>query len=212
MITVEKLTIKQGDFCLNEIDLSVPTGQYGILMGATGSGKTTLIESLCGLRKVLGGRILLGDRDVTNEPASTRQIGYVPQDSALFPAMRVDQQIEFGLQVRHVDKSSRRQRVGELASLLDIESLLQRYPAGLSGGERQRVAIARALSFRPQLLCLDEPLSSLDDTTRTRLVKILRDVHHREKVTILHITHNSAEAKELGTVQFELKDGRITKE
>jgi ABC-type molybdate transport system ATPase subunit len=93
---------------------------------------------------------------------------------------------------------------------LGIESLLERYPKGLSGGERQRVAIARALSFHPQLLCLDEPLSSLDDATRTRLLQVLRDVHQREQITILHITHNLAEGNELGTIHFELKNGKVT--
>jgi molybdate/tungstate transport system ATP-binding protein len=209
MITLDRLTIHQGNFCLRDVEMAIPTGDYGILMGPTGSGKTTLLEAVCGLRPTTSGRILLDDQEVTRFPASARQIGYVPQDSALFPTMRVDQQIEFGLQVRREARPAREQRVAELAQLLGISDLLKRYPHGLSGGEQQRVALARALSFKPRLLCLDEPLSSLDDSTRHRLTDLLREVHRRERVTVLHITHNSAEARELGTVRFHITDGKI---
>jgi ABC-type sugar transport system ATPase subunit len=210
VITLEKLTICQGSFSLRDIELSVPSGEYGILMGKTGCGKTTLVEAICGLRRVVSGSVLLQGVDVSRLPASARQIGYVPQDSALFPTMRVDRQIEFGLEVRNIRKREREKRVHELSELLDISTLLRRYPPGLSGGEMQRVALARALSFRPRLLCLDEPLSGLDDSTRNRLAELLREVHRRERITCLHITHNAAEAQDLGTVHFRLEDGRIT--
>lgn len=209
MITLKALSIQQGSFALSGIELKIPTGEYGILMGPTGCGKTTILESICGLRRVTSGRILLDDIDVTRRPASARQIGYVPQDSALFPTMRVRQQIEFALEIRQVDRRTRSERVQELAELLDISPLLERYPQGLSGGEQQRVALARALSFKPSLLCLDEPLSALDDTTRARLSDLLRQIHQKEEVTVLHITHNAAEAVQLGTIQFRLENGRI---
>jgi ABC-type sugar transport system ATPase subunit len=211
MITIDKLSIRQGDFLLSDIELTIPTGDYGILMGPTGCGKTSLLESICGLRRIAGGQIMLDELEVTKLPPSARQIGYVPQDSALFPTMRVDQQIAFALEIRKFKKSIRAQRVSELAELLDIKSLLHRFPVGLSGGEKQRVALARALSFKPRLLCLDEPLSSLDDATRTRMAALLRTVHQRERVTVLHITHNAAEAHELGTIHFRLEDGRISR-
>lgn len=209
MITLDRLTIHQGPFSLEGVEMAIPSGEYGILMGPTGCGKTTLLEAVCGLRPTSSGRILLDDQDVTRLAASARQIGYVPQDSALFPTMRIDHQIEFGLQVRRESKRAKEERVAELAQLLGIEGLLNRYPYGLSGGEQQRVALARALSFKPRLLCLDEPLSSLDDSTRRRLTELLREVHRCEQVTVLHITHNSEEARELGTARFHITNGRI---
>lgn len=209
MITLRNVTIHQGSFSLTDINLSLDEGAYGILMGETGCGKTTLLESICGLRKIAGGKILLGSRDVTQLSPAQRQIGYVPQDSVLFPTMRIDQQIEFGLKAWKIKRASRKQRIAELAELLDLRPLLGRYPQGLSGGERQRVALARALSFRPQLLCLDEPLSALDATTRSRMSELLKTVHQNEDVTVLHITHSALEGQQLGTVHFQLKGRQV---
>lgn len=168
MIQLDKLTIQRGKFSLVDIDLTIPDGEYGILMGSTGCGKTMLLETICGLRPVTSGRILLGGNDVTRLPPSARNIGYVPQDIALFPTMRIDSQIGFGMEIRKINKRSRDYQIAEIAELLGITSLLGRYPPGLSGGEKQRIALARALSFKPDLLCLDEPLSALDDTTRKK--------------------------------------------
>ncbi len=209
MIRLENVTICQGDFCLTDIGFEIPQRGYGILMGPTGCGKTSLLEAICGLRRIDKGTILLGEQDVTHLIASERQIGYVPQDAALFPTMRVAQQIEFGLAVRKVKKGIRRDRVAQLAALLEITPLLDRFPHGLSGGEKQRVSVARALSFRPRLLCLDEPLSALDDETRTRMINLLGDIHRSENVTVLHITHNVSEAKKLGTILFRLQNGEV---
>ena len=209
MISLQNVTIRQGDFELAAVDLHIPTGQYSILMGPTGCGKTSLLEAICGLRRIRTGKIMLDDRDVTWMPPSVRNIGYVPQDSVLFPTMRVDRQIAFGLEVRRIGATARQQRVNEIAELLRIRPLLTRYPRGLSGGEKQRVALARALSFQPQLLCLDEPLSALDDKTRRRFAELLAAVHAQEKVTVLHITHNLAEASELGTMLFRIEDGVV---
>ncbi len=210
MIGLDKLTLHQGEFSLTDIDIVVPQGEYGILMGSTGCGKTTLLEAICGLRPITSGRVVLDNRDVTNLVPAVRQIGYVPQDAALFPTMRVDRQIEFGMEMRHVNRKLRRKRVEELTELLEITSIKQRYPRGLSGGERQRVALARALSFRPRLLCLDEPLSALDDSTRSRLSNLLGRVHRHEQVTVVHVTHNIVEAEQLGTVKFRMQDGQVT--
>ncbi len=209
MIALQKVTIRQAGFQLTDVDLHVPAGQYSILMGPTGCGKTSLLEAICGLRRIQAGRIVLDDRDVTRTPPSVRNIGYVPQDSLLFPTMRVDRQIAFGLEVRKIGFAARHKRVEEIADLLQIRPLLSRYPQGLSGGEKQRVAVARALSFDPQLLCLDEPLSALDDKTRQRFANLLATVHMQEKVTVLHVTHNLAEARELGTMRFRIEDGVI---
>ncbi len=209
MIRLESVTIHQGDFCLSNIDLDIETGAYAILMGPTGCGKTTLLETICGLRQISSGKILLDKVDVSRVPPAAREIGYVPQNAALFPTMKVRDQIAFPLSVRSVVASERANRVNELAAQMGIESLLNRYPEKLSGGERQRVALARALSFKPRLLCLDEPLSATDETTRGNLSSLLREIHQREQLTVLHVTHNNSEACELGSAQFRLEDGQM---
>lgn len=209
MIELEQLSIVQGDFSLRDINISIPQQAYAILMGQTGSGKTSLIETICGLRRPSGGRILIDGQEVTRLAPSQRQIGYVPQDSALFPTMKVERQIGFGLEVRNVNPADRKKRVNEIAELLQLTPLLERSPRGLSGGELQRVALARAIAFRPRLLCLDEPLSSLDQAARQSMIELLRSVHQSEQVTVLHITHSSTQCQQLGTVELRLADGEI---
>jgi ABC-type sugar transport system ATPase subunit len=212
MIRVERLCIRAGAFRLHDVGFEVGTGRYAILMGRTGSGKTTLLESLCGLRHVTSGRILLDGRDVTRLKPAERGIGLVPQDGALFPTMTVAEQMAFPLALRHRPPTEIRARVRELAELLEIGPLLDRRPQGLSGGERQRVALGRALSFRPAILCLDEPLSALDDATRQGMIGLLRAVRAQTGTTTLHITHNRSEAQDLGEVRFVLEDGRVREE
>ena len=178
-------------------------------MGPTGCGKTTVLEAICGLQRIRSGKIILDGRDVTRVDSARRGIGYVPQDRALFPTMRIDKQIEFGLLVRNASAKIRRQRVQELAELTGITHLLDRFPPGLSGGEQQRVVLARALSFRPRLVCLDEPLSALDDDTRARLADLLKMIHQQESLTVLHITHNIQDAIQLGTQHYRFENGKI---
>ena len=209
MIELRNVTIRQGDFELVDLNCHVSDGEYAVLMGPTGCGKTTVMETICGLRRVTAGNISVGGRDVTTLDPALRGIGYVPQDQLLFPTMRIDKQIGYGLSVRNASQEMLRQRIGELAKLVEIEHLLDRYPPGLSGGEKQRVALARALSFRPKLLCLDEPLSALDDQTRKRVADLLKAVHEKEQVTVLHITHNSEDALRIGTSIFKFEEGQI---
>jgi ABC-type sugar transport system ATPase subunit len=178
-------------------------------MGKTGSGKTTILESIIGLRSVTGGRIWLHGREVTQLKPAVRGIGYVPQDGALFSRMTVQEQIGLALVIRRVPQEQVRRRVEDLADLLGITHLLQRRPKGLSGGERQRVALGRALSFRPRVLCLDEPLSALDDETRHQMCELLLRVNRATGVTTLHITHNLEEARKLADCVFRIEDGRI---
>lgn len=209
MIKLERLSIVQGGFSLRNINISIPKQAYATLMGQSGSGKTSLIETICGLRCPSGGRILIDGREVTRLPPSQRQIGYVPQDSALFPSMKVERQIGFGLEVRNINRFQRKKRVNEIAELLQLTPLLGRSPRRLSGGELQRVALARAISFGPRLLCLDEPLSSLDQAARQSMIELLRNVHKAEQVTVLHITHSSTQCQQLGTVKLRLANGKI---
>ena len=209
MIRIDNVAIQQGDFRMEELNLTLPDQCYAILMGPTGCGKTTLVEAICGLRPVSRGSIHLGQTDITCHAPFDRNVGYVPQDSVLFPTMRIDQQIEFALVVRKMPRNDRRKRVAELAELLGIGNILERFPQGLSGGERQRVALARALAFRPRLLCLDEPLAALDANTKSQITALLKRVHRQEKVNVLHITHSPTEAVELGTLVFQMVDQQI---
>ncbi len=209
MIRVENLRVQAGTFSLDSISFEVATGQYAVLMGRTGAGKTTLMESICGLRRVAGGRIRLMDRDVTGLKPAERGIGFVPQDGALFETMAVRQQLSFALTVRKWKRPETDRRVNELAELLGIKHLLDRRPAGLSGGERQRVALGRALAARPGVLCLDEPLSALDDATREEMYGLLSSVRRLAGVTTLHITHNRSESIRLADVVLLLEAGKI---
>ncbi len=209
MITVADIRISAGAFSLDGVSFVIPAGECGVLMGRTGSGKTTILECVIGLRTVASGRVLIGDQDVTNLNPAVRGIGYVPQDGALFSKMSVRDHLAFALVIRKAKKAAIADRVEELADLLGISHLLDRSPAGLSGGEGQRVALGRALSFRPKALCLDEPLSALDAETREQMCDLLETVRQQTNVTMLYVTHNPAEAERLADRVFRLEGGKM---
>jgi ABC-type sugar transport system ATPase subunit len=211
MISIKNCTIQAGGFKISDLNLEIPTGSYGILMGKTGSGKTTILEALCGLRKVSAGQIFINNRDVTKLRPAERNIGFLPQDIALFDHMTVYEHIAFGMRIQKWDKKEIDFRVNELAEQLQIKHLLQRKPAGLSGGEKQRAAMGRALAVKPEVLCLDEPLSTLDDDTHEEVINLIKDVTRENRITSLHITHRKSEAALLGDHFFELCEGRINK-
>jgi ABC-type sugar transport system ATPase subunit len=209
VIAVDGLTIRAGAFVLQDIALAVREGGYGVLMGRTGAGKTTILEAICGLRPIVDGAVRIADRDVSRCPVNERGIGYVPQDLALFPHMSVRDNLGFALTIRRRPAAEVSQRISELAKLLGIAPLLDRKPPGLSGGEAQRVALGRALAHRPRVLLLDEPLSALDSETHATLIDLLRDVQRRTGVTTLHVTHNPVEARALASEVLRLEGGRI---
>ncbi len=210
MIRLDNLSIRSGGFSLSGVSLTVAEGTYAALMGGTGQGKTTILEAICGLRKVIGGRVLLGGIDMTRRKPADRGVGYVPQDLGLFPMMSVRGHLEFALRVRRSSPALIKERVAELAGLLGIEQLLERHVRHLSGGEAQRVALGRALSFRPRVLLLDEPLNALDETTRDRLCELLRTVQKQSGLATLHITHSRVEARQLADKLLVLSAGRLT--
>ena len=209
MLELRNLSIRAGAFALTEISLKIPAGKYGVLMGKTGSGKTTLMEAVCGLKKVTAGQILLDGRDVTTLRPGERGIGFMPQDTVLFTNMTVRAHLAFGPQIQGWEKEAIHQRVESLANSIGIAHLLDRKPHGLSGGESKRVALGRALAARPSVLCLDEPFSALDEETHAEICDLLKNLQQTQEITTLHITHGSAEAKKLADVRFQLIEGAI---
>ncbi|MEM7147260.1 MAG: ATP-binding cassette domain-containing protein [Verrucomicrobiota bacterium] len=209
MISIDRLEVEAGEFRLKGISFEVPTGEHGVLMGKTGSGKTTILEAVCGLKKVTGGKIVLMGRNVTGLRAGERGIGFVPQDGTLFSTMTVRDHLAFGPRLRRWGKKEVNERVEELATELGIGELLKRKPFGLSGGERQRVALGRALATRPEVLCLDEPLSALDEGTHEEMVSLIKGLVKDHGMTALHITHSRREAEMMGDVVFLLEGGSV---
>ncbi|UCG49552.1 MAG: ABC transporter ATP-binding protein [Phycisphaerales bacterium] len=194
MIRVEELSFSIGTFRLSPLNLEVAAGQYFVLLGPPGSGKTIFLECLCGLKKGGSGRIFIAGLEVTRLQPRLREIGYVPQDYALFPHLGVERNIGFGLGVHGCDRREIASRVADAAELLGIRELLSRTIGGLSGGEKQRVALARALVLRPKVLLLDEPVCALDELTRQDICGQLFRIQRELGLTIIHVSHNLEEA------------------
>ena len=209
MIRCKNLHIEQGSFKLNEISFEIKRGNYVVLMGKTGCGKTTILESICGLRKIKSGEMYIGDRDISKLMPGQREIGYMPQDGALFFSMNVADNIGFALKIRKWEKKKIRERVQELAEDLEIEYLLNRKVHNLSGGEKQRVSLARALSFYPDVLCLDEPLSALDDSMKNEMYELLLNLKNNMEITVLHVSHSKIDALKLADKVLLFEDGEI---
>lgn len=209
MIECRDYNIKLGDFQLADISFYIPNDTYCCLMGKTGCGKTTILESICGLKSITGGDIFIDDKNVTKLRPSQREIGFVPQDGALFSTMTVQSHLEFALKIRKWDKNKINNRVHELADLLGISYLLKRKPLGLSGGEKQRVALGRALTFCPKVLCLDEPLSALDDHTKEEMYRLFDVIRKETGVTALHISHSFEEVSKLADLVLYIDNGKI---
>ncbi len=208
MIRIESLSKTWGDFSLKNICLEVREGEYFIVLGPTGSGKTLLLELIAGFYYPDKGRIFLKDIDITHLPPKDRGIGFVYQDYMLFPNMNVRDNIAYGIKVKGLEKEVVK-KVEKLANLLGISYLLDRYPSNLSGGEAQRVAIARALAIEPDVLLLDEPLSALDPNLRLEIRKELRKIHKRMRTTTIHVTHSREDAMMLGDKIAVMNEGEI---
>jgi len=209
MIELCDVTIRAGQFALERVSFRIESGEYAVLMGRTGLGKTTILEAICGLRSIVSGSVLIRGTNVSDWSPGDREIGYVPQDLALFPSLTVQQHLEFALRLRKSTPQSIADRVAELSDVLGITSLLQRRIQGLSGGECQRVALGRALSFRPSVLLLDEPLSALDEKTRREMHSLLRCVKETTGVTTLHVTHNQEDSDALADRRLVLEEGKV---
>jgi ABC-type Fe3+/spermidine/putrescine transport system ATPase subunit len=208
MVRIEQLKATLGEFQLQDIDLDIRDREYFVVLGPTGAGKTVLLECIAGLTWPAEGRIWLGGRDVTALPPEQRQVGYLPQDYALFPHMTVRENLGFGLLVRQ-RTAEIPAKIARYAELLGIGHLLDRVPARLSGGEKQRVALGRALAIDPEIMLLDEPLSALDVATRERIGDELRRIHDSTGITSLHICHNFDETLRLADRVALMHQGRI---
>ena len=206
MISISK---RLGDFALADVSLQLDAGEYFVLLGPTGVGKTVLLELVVGLLRPDSGRLLWHGDDITPLPPERRDFGLVYQDYALFDHLTVARNIAYGLRARGVGRAAAHRRACEMAAMVDIRHLLDRRPDTLSGGEKQRVALARALVTQPRMVLLDEPLSALDGNVRTQLRQLLRSLHPGSPTTFLHVTHDVDEALYLADRVGIMLNGRI---
>ena len=209
MIKIENLTIKLPGFVLDGINLSIEDGEFFILLGPTGAGKTLALEAIAGIRPVTGGSIKVKGKDITKLAPEQRGIGIMYQDYALFPHLSVLENIKFGLRYH---KSNPRESTEWIKWLMDktgLTPLAQRSINNLSGGEKQRTALARALSVKPSLLLLDEPLSALDPNFRKDIRNVLKMLHQKVGITFLMVTHDFTEALYLGQRAAIINKGKI---
>ncbi len=214
MIRIEKLNYAVGNFALEDVCLHVEPGEYFVLLGATGSGKTLLIECLCGLNRTDSGRISIGGVDVTAVEPRRRGIGYVPQDYALFSHKTVRENVRFGVKLQPAAARGQLPTGGEppdktVMEMVGVSHLAKRSIRGLSGGEKQRVALARALAIRPKVLLLDEPVSALDEQTRDAICRQLKSLQRDSQTTTVHVCHSFAEMLVLADRVGIIDSGRI---
>ncbi|MEK7353321.1 MAG: ABC transporter ATP-binding protein [Chloroflexota bacterium] len=198
MLEIKDLCVQLGSFSLKNIDLDVRDGEYFVLLGPTGSGKTALFETIAGLNAVGSGQIWINGKDVTDLNLEQRRIGFAFQDYALFRHLSVRDNISFGLMWKDKKPGEIEKAVDKAIELLGLEGLLERRPWTLSGGESQKIALARAIAIKPDLLILDEPLSAVDAETKEDYEKELKQLHSRLKLTTIHVTHSFEEAIALG--------------
>jgi sulfate/thiosulfate transport system ATP-binding protein len=213
-ISVRNITKNFGQFhALKNVDLEIPAGKLVALLGPSGSGKTTLLRIIAGLEFPDGGNVEFDGRDITDQTARERRVGFVFQHYALFRHMTVFENIAFGLRVRPREtrpfSEQIRQKVVHLLKLIQLENQAERYPSQLSGGQRQRVALARALAVEPSVLLLDEPFGALDAKVRQDLRRWLRNLHDEVHITSVFVTHDQEEALELADVVAVMNEGRI---
>jgi molybdopterin-binding protein len=208
-VRIENLWVDLAEFHLREINLEVAAGEYFVVLGPTGAGKTVLLETIAGLHPPRNGSILIGGEDVTALPPERRGLGFVYQDYALFPHLDVAGNVAFGLRLHGMGRAAVTERVAEMSRLLEIDHLLHRMPDTLSGGEQQRAALARALVVQPRLLLLDEPLGALDPETREGLQRELARLHREVGTTTIHVTHDFEEAIALGQRIAVLNEGQV---
>ncbi|MDX2414172.1 MAG: ABC transporter ATP-binding protein [Bacteroidales bacterium] len=208
MLVLKNISKRYGDFALQNIDLTVERGEYFVLLGRSGSGKSQLLEIIAGLVKADSGEIILDKNNIIEDRIQARPVGLVYQDFALFPHLSVEDNIAYSLRMSKVSKEEIRERVDRIAEETNISHLLHRKPDGLSGGEKQRVAVARTLIRSPKIILLDEPMASIDTPLRDDLRRLLRKIN-KLGMTVLHVTHDYREAIRLAHRIGVIHNGRI---
>jgi ABC-type Fe3+/spermidine/putrescine transport system ATPase subunit len=211
MLRLININRRLGDFALTDINLEISAGQYYVLLGRSGAGKTQLLELIAGLEHPDTGRIILDNEDITQQRIQDRKVGIVFQDYAVFPHMTVFGNIAYPLRVRKEDKKVIAEKVEKAATAMNIKHILERSTEKLSGGELQRVALARTLITSPRLLLLDEPLSSLDTSLKDDMKRLLRNLNKAGQ-TIIHVTHDYGDAISLAKRVGVIHNGKIIQE
>jgi multiple sugar transport system ATP-binding protein len=202
-------TYPNGHVAAQGLDLEIVDGEFMVLVGPSGCGKSTALRMIAGLETPTGGRIMIGDRDVTAVPPQDRDIAMVFQTYALYPHMTVRENLAFGLRMRGVGRETIDRRVEEAAKALALDPVLERKPAQLSGGQRQRVALGRAIVREPKVFLFDEPLSNLDAKLRVETRAELARLHRRLAATVVYVTHDQEEAMTLGSRVAVMRDGLL---
>ncbi|MCD6436235.1 MAG: ATP-binding cassette domain-containing protein [Clostridiales bacterium] len=210
MINVKNLRIQLGEFKLKDISFEVRKGEFYILLGPTGAGKSVILEAIGGLIKPKLGKVIINDEDVSNFKPEARNVAICYQDYALFPHFTVKENILYGLQFKFKkNKKEYMKDFLELTELLQIQHIIDRYPEKLSGGEKQRVSLARALIVKPDVLLMDEPLAALDTHIKDKLMRDIKKMQEKYKMTVIMVTHSFQEAYYLGNRVSVVNDGRI---
>lgn len=200
---------RYGSFQLKIDEYTFPEKSYNIILGSSGSGKTTTLRLIAGLELPEEGKIILDGKDITNLPAWKRDIGLVFQNYALYPHLTAYENIAVPLKIKKLDKKTIDEKVRSVAEILGISNELNKYPSQLSGGQQQRVAIARALVKEPKILLLDEPLSNLDARLRLEVRGFLKELQRKLNMTVIHVTHDQEEAMAIADNIVILNAGRI---
>jgi multiple sugar transport system ATP-binding protein len=210
-LTLESVTKRFGRrvVAVKSFDLHVHDGEFLVLLGPSGCGKTTAMRMVAGLEEVTEGRILIGDRDVTELPPRKRNVSMIFQNYAVWPHMTVYDNIAYALKLKRMPKREMERTVKEVAEMTKIAELLQRYPSQLSGGQQQRVAVARAIAVQPQIFLMDEPLSNLDAKLRGSMRTELKTIHVRTEATSVFVTHDQSEAMSMADRIVVMKDGEV---
>jgi len=209
MLEVKDLCVQVGKFFLKNVNLEVHDGEYFVLLGPTGSGKSVLLESIAGLNSVTSGEVWINGKDVTELNLASRKIGFAFQDYALYRHLSVRDNISFGLMWKGQKQKDIEKAVDNAVKLLRLENLLEKRSWTLSGGESQKIALARAIAIKPDLLILDEPLSAVDAETKEDYERELRELHDHLGLTTMHVTHSFEEAVALGDRIAVIMNGEI---